>query len=354
MMRTVTIKEVAEKAGVTSSTVSKALSDHSDIAQKTKARIRKIAAECNYVPNALASSLGKLNKGSYYATIAVFLGHEGKHPLVDHPIYQSILDGVRERAEQVGFSVNVIWLYDPDFYGRNLNEILEHRGVSAIIPIRVKLSPFNLDWSKYVLCNAGRVMRTSPDEFIHCTTCDMYSTMFRLLQALSKKGVKSVGYIVKGLYDQLHHEGRMLAAYREYGFQEKTMRLAPHLLGSDLENQNGELEKEALRKIDQWFDEYRPECIIFNRLGLYPSLEKRMQQVAKKIGVPLKFVSLDISHKNETGMRVPYREIGAASVDMLATMLGSNDFGLPEENQAKQFSLYAQWNGGDLFPEDGA
>src|SRR5690242_7350097 len=51
------IFDVAKKAGVSTYTVSRALNGHSDVSEKTRSRIIRIAEELNYYPNAAARSL---------------------------------------------------------------------------------------------------------------------------------------------------------------------------------------------------------------------------------------------------------------------------------------------------------
>lgn len=50
----VTIKDVAAKAGVNPSTVSRVLKDNKSISQKTKDKVRQAMAELGYVPNVAA------------------------------------------------------------------------------------------------------------------------------------------------------------------------------------------------------------------------------------------------------------------------------------------------------------
>ena len=52
------IQDVAKKAGVSITTVSKALNDYSDVNPETRQRIREIAEELNYVPNAAGRTMG--------------------------------------------------------------------------------------------------------------------------------------------------------------------------------------------------------------------------------------------------------------------------------------------------------
>lgn len=53
----VTLKEVAELAGVSRSAVSRTFTDGASVSAKTRARVEKAAADLGYAPNALASSL---------------------------------------------------------------------------------------------------------------------------------------------------------------------------------------------------------------------------------------------------------------------------------------------------------
>ncbi|HHJ6496584.1 TPA: LacI family DNA-binding transcriptional regulator, partial [Streptococcus pyogenes] len=50
----VTIKDVAQKAGVNPSTVSRVLKDNRSISMKTKEKVRKAMADLGYVPNVAA------------------------------------------------------------------------------------------------------------------------------------------------------------------------------------------------------------------------------------------------------------------------------------------------------------
>ena len=49
-----TLKKMSEILDVSISTVSRALSDHPDISNETKDKVKKLASELNYVPNLFA------------------------------------------------------------------------------------------------------------------------------------------------------------------------------------------------------------------------------------------------------------------------------------------------------------
>ena len=53
----VSLKTIAEKCGVSTATVSKALNGQKDIGEETRSRIKKVAEELGYFPNAAARAL---------------------------------------------------------------------------------------------------------------------------------------------------------------------------------------------------------------------------------------------------------------------------------------------------------
>ncbi len=53
----ITIKDIAKILGISASTVSRALKDHPDISFETKKKVKELAEELKYKPNAIALSL---------------------------------------------------------------------------------------------------------------------------------------------------------------------------------------------------------------------------------------------------------------------------------------------------------
>lgn len=95
--RSITIKELAVRAGVSHSTVSRALNNHPAIARETVERIQQLARELNYVPSGFARSL-KTNR-SYMLGVIV-------HRIAD-PFYSEVLGGIQSVAHQFQYSMFV-------------------------------------------------------------------------------------------------------------------------------------------------------------------------------------------------------------------------------------------------------
>ena len=97
MKHQVTIKDIANKLGVSISTVSRALKDHPDISEKTREAVQELAKILGYKPNLIALNL----KHSRTNTIGVLV------PEVEHYFFSTILNGVEEVAYKRNFSVMV-------------------------------------------------------------------------------------------------------------------------------------------------------------------------------------------------------------------------------------------------------
>lgn len=91
----VTIKDIARAAGVSHTTVSRALRGHPAIADSTKRKIRRMADELGYVPNTVARGL----KTSRSGVLGVVVRR-----IVD-PFFGGVLEGIEEVLYARGYSL---------------------------------------------------------------------------------------------------------------------------------------------------------------------------------------------------------------------------------------------------------
>lgn len=94
-MPPIRLKDIAQQAGVSVMTVSKVLRDEPDVSAATKTRIRALAQEMGYVPDALAQSLRTRST----RLIGIII------PAITNPIYARLLLAVENRVHELGFDL---------------------------------------------------------------------------------------------------------------------------------------------------------------------------------------------------------------------------------------------------------
>ena len=122
----VSMKQIAEACGVSIASVSKALHDHKDIGESTKARIRKTAEELGYYPNAAARTL-KTNRSYNIGVLFADAANSG----LTHDYFSQVLDSFKRTVEEKGYDITFI-----NNKGRNHLSYLEHcryRGFDGVM-----------------------------------------------------------------------------------------------------------------------------------------------------------------------------------------------------------------------------
>lgn len=99
----VSLKTIAQKCGVSTATVSKALNDQKDISEETKNRIRKTAESLGYFPNAAARAL-KTNRSH---NLGVLFEEEAGRGLT-HEYFSGVLNGLKVQAEKLDYDITFI------------------------------------------------------------------------------------------------------------------------------------------------------------------------------------------------------------------------------------------------------
>ncbi len=134
----VSIKDVSVRCGVSVATVSKALNNHSDIAEATKENVRRIAKEMGYFPNSSARAL-KTNRTYNLGVLFVDEAQSG----LTHEYFANVLDSFKVEAEKNGYDITFISKHT----GRKNMSYYEHskyRGVDGVVIACIDFSDFGV------------------------------------------------------------------------------------------------------------------------------------------------------------------------------------------------------------------
>lgn len=100
------LKDISKACGVSVATVSKALNNHTDIGEETKAYVKQVAKEMGYSPNLSARAL-KTNKTHGIGVLFVDEAGNG----LTHDYFAAILDSFKRMAEKRGYDLTFINCY---------------------------------------------------------------------------------------------------------------------------------------------------------------------------------------------------------------------------------------------------
>ncbi|MBS4199881.1 LacI family DNA-binding transcriptional regulator [Bacillus sp. FJAT-49732] len=233
----VSMKDIAKRAGVSIATVSYALNGSSKIPEATRKKIKDIANEMYYVPNAMARSLKK--QETKIIGIFFILDYSGS-------FFGPILQGIYESLADTGYEVIVC-------YGENSHRFLPEQVIDGAIILDAGFSTEEL--TRYA--DHGHKMVVLDREINHPNInqilLDNRGGSKIAIDYLLEKGHRKL-YIVKGHADAYDANERLLAV-RETVQQYKNIEY--YEIEGSFDKQSGELAAEKIVK------EYSEPAAIF-------------------------------------------------------------------------------------------
>lgn len=234
MTEKVTLRHIAERANASVNTVSKALRDHPQISEKRKAKIRSLAEEMGYIPNAAARFLRKRktnlvglivgdNTNPYFATtmkvVQAKLKENGYYTLTFNN-YENVDDEMGFILELCGLNVAGV-LLTPAASNARSAEILRNYHIPYVLMHRF----YNKNEDNYVVADdeqagylaANQLLLRRPEPILIINYIrDMTTTRSRQMgfeRALRERGIAQDESLVK--YNCMD-KGHSYAAMRDF------------------------------------------------------------------------------------------------------------------------------------------
>jgi LacI family transcriptional regulator len=187
-MRNINIKELAKVLNLSTSTVSRAFRDNSDISKETKDKILAAAKEFNYQPNHYASNLREQRS----KTIAVIL------PELANNFFSQAIHGIERIARSKGYHI-LIYATDDD-YEKEVS-FIRHLHNGRADGIIMSVSGEANDHTYLNELNQQRLPlvffdRVYEDIITPRVITNDYDSSFAAAQHLIKQGCKRIAYLV--------------------------------------------------------------------------------------------------------------------------------------------------------------
>jgi len=331
-IRRVTLRDVARVAGVSAMTVSRALRQFDRVAPATGQQIRELARKMGYSPDphltALAVYRQRLRHPAEHEVIAYLTTDDTRQGYRRTKVGSEPLRGAAERAAELGYRVEPIWLADLEKHHRDPSEVLAARGIRAIVLARLAYPGMKIDlrWERFATIAVGYSL-VQPE--IHVVASHLFQNL-----SLAFEQVRALGYRRPALLLSADADSR--TRYQFHGaflFEQQSLPADARLpiLWTEPARQTEDL-RNYLRL-------HEPDVIF----SVWPETYGVLLSLRLRPPAGIGYVNLNVDSPAApvSGVYQDFAGIGAAAVNRLNVMLQSCERGIPTKREVT--ALFGQW-----------
>ena len=184
-----TIYDVAKLSGLSKTTVSRVINNHSYVSEEKKNLVLKAMKELNYTPNPSARKL----RGQVTTTIGVIV------PRIVNPFFSYLVDSIEQVAYKNGYHVLIFQSNEDKEKELAFLNLLKTKQVDGIIMTSIEndwsiIEPFT-ESGPILLCNEYVNNASVP-----IVRLDQYKGAYIGVKHLLEKGHRKIGYCTGGLF----------------------------------------------------------------------------------------------------------------------------------------------------------
>ncbi|AKD54250.1 LacI family DNA-binding transcriptional regulator [Spirosoma radiotolerans] len=311
----VSIKDIAQKAGVSTALVSYVLNGkekESRVGQEIALKIKQIASELNYQPSHLAKSLrsGKTH------TIGLIIAD------ISNPFFANIARVVEDEAKRYGYTVIIGSSDENAEKSQDLIDVLVNRQVDGFIIVSAENSDQQVQLLKNKHIPFVLLDRYFPEIATDFVSTDHYKASYDAGTHLVRNKYKHIGMIA---YDsQLFHMKERIRGYRD-ALQDNNI---THHSSWLKEVRINDIESGVKRALDEMLSSDQPiDALLFATYSLAVSGLKYINKLGLKVPDELAIVSFGQAEVFElyycpiTYLKQPIVHLGQTAVELLINKL---------------------------------
>lgn len=309
----ITIKDIAQKAGVSHSTVSRALHGNSLITEETRERIQETALELGYLPSTAARSL-KTNRSQAMGVIV---------SNIDDPYFSEILQGIEEVAQGNNYSLFIsASQHDPEREQTIIKVMRQQRVDGVIICSTTFSSEQNQQFSKYGIPIVV-VNNQSAEDYRYSIYHDDVDGSRQLTRHLIELGHRKIAYLGNS------HSGRTTLD-RLAGFRQEMESAGLPVPDNYIHESPGSEPEKGNRAADHFLGltDHPTALVCFNdmlAIGILKSLQQHGIQVPEDLSITGfdNIVFSNYTYPSLTTFDQPKRFIGQKAAELILNLLNS-------------------------------
>lgn len=339
-----TLRELARIADLSPSAISLALRDSPRISVATKARVKALAAQHGYIPDArivdMMRHLRKPRTVRAQACFGVISFYPEKRPWESSPHLSRIHDGMTRRAIELGYRLDPLWLKAPGLSLRRFREILRARGIEGLLCFGSPdvAQDFPPELNDHAVVTVGFSIRTN----LHRVTSRPFNDTLNAFNRL-----RDLGYQRPGLVLSPHEDARTYHSHSSayLGWCEDNF-------GLDRALPILRLEKFEVEPFLSWRRAHAPDCFVFVHSpkavkDLRSILDHHKINAPRDIGIAVQTHTVEGS--GFAGLQQNLDLMGSWAVELLAARIANRDFGIPHTPRVEM--VESQWiDGPSLRP----
>lgn len=349
------MQTVADRAGVSRMTVSRALKNHPSIPPATCRRVQRIAAQLGYRANPLVSALmAQLRNTStpkVWPVIAFLAAHPDAVYASGHTYNAQLYAGAADRASQLGYKLERFSLIEPGMTWHRMRGLLHARGIPGIIlpPLPDPIPAIDFDWTLFACATIGYSYKTHA---LHRAANDQFNTIRTAVRHLTGLGYERIGLAIRH-EDDRRVENKWAGGFLSFHPYLPPRRKLPVFLwhyqpsGPRPAPVDGheawEGRVECPPGFSAWIARHRPDAI----LSLQPLLVREwLASLGLRVPQDVALVSLNLQPNQSrfSGIDQNNALLGGAAVELVVEQIHHNEHGVPA--RAKTVMIMGDWIAG--------
>jgi LacI family transcriptional regulator len=341
----ITLKDIAEKVGVSKTAISLALRDSPGISHAMRTKIRHVAEEMGYTTDPILQRLTEYRrKGetAKFLNVIAWLNHwDQPERLRSYREFQQYWEGARLAAKRLGYRLEE-FIWPASCQAKRAEEMLQERGVLGLLipPHKPEVDWGDFDWSKFSLMRFGMSVRQVDSNLV---TADHQRAIAMALTKIHDYGYGRIGLVYSQSHDKYlggNYYGGFLWAQKLLG----TQQLIPPF---DSETKTPEIAAESKRGLDNWMKKFQPDAILTPN----PEVPVFLRELGYRIPHDVAVASTspyDISV--DAGIDQCPNVIGQIAAEMLIKQISLNERGEPAD--PCRILVESRWQDGKSLPTD--
>ncbi len=306
----VTIKDIAKIAGVSHTTVSRALKNHPSISAETTSRIQALAQEMGYTPNTVAQSL--LSRRT--STIGMVV------TTIADPFMTMVVDGAEAVARQAGYSLFLGASHNDPSDELDVVETFHRRRVDAIIVTSSRVGSLYATELQKIKIPIVLINNQQDGEYLYSVAVDDIHGAQLAVDHLLSLGHRRIAYLGSMVRPEAHrrrHRG-YIASLQQAGIEPDSRLIFSDLTGDDMTL--------AQQVLDELLAQNATAVFCYTDMvavGMLIACRERGIAVPEQLSVA-GFDDIDIAHfvsPQLTTVHQPRQQLGQLAMQMVLNLL---------------------------------